>query len=573
MIESNINSQPSAEGKNKLTFSDVLGMMYSILSDERQYYFLAIIYGIGISVLSLATPITVQMLVNTVANTGLRTPLIVLSVTLFVLLIFASLVIALRLHLMDLFSRRFYSRMVSKIALRTIYAIDPFFDNAGKRALFNRYFDIIIVQKMLPSLLVGGFTVILQAIVGFVVVSLYHPYFLIFNLSIILLLWLVWAIWGQRAVLSAVQLSHHKHATAEWLEEIGSSDGFYKSELQITSALKKTDYFTSKYIQEHIRHFRQYFSQTLCFLFIYAAGSAILLGLGGWLVMQGQLNLGQLVAAELVLSVVFYGISQFGIYLVYFYDLCGAIDELNNFQLVDQEDSVAETSRIKGDGSLKFVNASGTFAKHKLILNFEIPTGSRVLIKDKQYNVKQLLTTFLKGQKNPQSGFFMIGDVDAHSIPAIVLRREIMMLDQPRVVEMTIREYLEVQGDDIQNDNLLDVIDITGLESIIAQLEDGIDTRITESGWPLSVSEIAQLKLAAAILAQPKVLILGEMFDIVPEMVLERSFEKIQKSSETSIIHFSNHNWDLGYTHELDLQVDSQILSRKNSVNNAGPSI
>ena len=193
----------------------------------------------------------------------------------------------------------------------------------------------------------------MQAIVGFFVVSLYHPYFLIFNLSIILLLWLVWVIWGQRAVLSAVQLSHHKHSTAEWLEEIGSSDGFYKSELQIATALKKTDYFTSKYIQEHIRHFRQYFSQTLCFLFIYASGSAILLGLGGWLVMQGQLNLGQLVAAELVLSVVFYGISQFGTYLVYFYDLCGAIDELNNFQLVDQEDSVAESSRIKGDASLK----------------------------------------------------------------------------------------------------------------------------------------------------------------------------------------------------------------------------
>ena len=165
MIESNLNRHIPAETKKKLTFGDVLGMMYSILSDERQYYFLAVIYGIGISVLSLATPITVQMLVNTVANTGLRTPLIVLSVTLFVLLIFASLVIALRLHLMDMFSRRFYARMVSKIALRTIYAIDPFFDNAGKRALFNRYFDIIIVQKMMPSLLVGGFTVVLQAIV------------------------------------------------------------------------------------------------------------------------------------------------------------------------------------------------------------------------------------------------------------------------------------------------------------------------------------------------------------------------------------------------------------------------
>ncbi|MFK8066899.1 MAG: ABC transporter transmembrane domain-containing protein [Gammaproteobacteria bacterium] len=545
--------------------------MHKILSGEKSYYFLAVIYGIGISLLSLATPLTVQMLVNTVANIGLRTPLIVLSITLFTLLVFASLLVALRIHLMDIFSRRFYSRMVSEIALRTIYAIDPYFDNSGKSALFNRYFDIIIVQKMMPGLLVGAFTVILQSVTGFIIVSLYHPYFLIFNLSIILLLWLVWIIWGRRAVLSAVQLSHNKHETAAWLEEMGSSDGFYKSEHQIAEALKTTDKFTSKYVQQHIHHFRQYFSQTLCFLFIYAAGSAILLGLGGWLVMQGQLNLGQLVAAELVLSVVFYGISQLGIYLMYFYDLCGAIDELNNFYLVDQQDSSVEVSRTIEAASLKFVNVSGTFATQKLKLNFEIPSNTRVLVKEKQYNIKQLLTTLLKGQESPQSGFFVIGGVDAHSLPVTSLRQEILMLDQPRVVAMTIREYLEFQSDTLQKDNLLDVIEITGLEPVISQLEKGIDTRIAESGWPLSVSEIAQLKLAAAIIADPKVLVLGEMFDIVPEIVLEKSFEKIQKQSPTTIIQFSNHNWDLGYTHELELQVEKQKLTALNPMTHSKP--
>jgi ABC-type bacteriocin/lantibiotic exporter with double-glycine peptidase domain len=540
------------------------------MSAENQYYLLAIIYGIGISLLSLATPMSVQMLVNTVANTGLKTPLIVLSTTLFFLLVFASLLVALRIHLMDMFSRRFYARMVSEIALRTIYAVDPFFDNAGKTALFNRYFDIIIVQKMLPSLVVGGFTVILQAVVGFIVVSLYHPYFLIFNISTLLLLWLVWVIWGKRAVISAVQLSHNKHATAAWLEELGSSDGFYRSELQVSDALKKTDSFTESYIREHIRHFRQYFSQTLCFLFIYASGSAILLGLGGWLVMQGQLNLGQLVAAELVLSVVFYGISQFGTYLVYFYDLCGAIDELNNFLLIEYEESATETSRIKGDASLKFVNATGTFANSKLKLHFEIPSNARVLIKEKQYNVKQLLTTFLQGQQRPQTGFFMLGGIEAHSLPLVNLRREVKVSIQPRLVSVTIREYLELVSDEFNKDKLLDVINVTGLEPIISQLQHGIDTRITESGWPLSISEIARLKLAGAILTQPRVLVLGEMFDMVPESTLLRCFEKLQTGSPTTLLHFSNHNWDLGYTHELQLEVEKQTLVSLDSKNVLG---
>ena len=105
------------------------------------------------------------------------------------------------------------------------------------------------------------------------------------------------------------------------------------------------------------------------------------------------------------------------------------------------------------------------------------------------------------------------------------------------------------------------MIDITGLESVISQLERGIDTRLTESGWPLSVAEIAQLKLTAAILAQPKVLVLGEMFDIVPEDVLLKAFEKLQsEKNPTSILHYSNHHWDLGYTHELQLELESQVL-------------
>ena len=98
---------------------------------------------------------------------------------------------------MDLFGRRFYARMVSDIALRSIYAMNPFFDDNSKGPLFNRYFDIIIVQKRLPVLFVGGFTILLQTVVGFVLVSFYHPYLLVFNLVLVALLWLIWAVWGK----------------------------------------------------------------------------------------------------------------------------------------------------------------------------------------------------------------------------------------------------------------------------------------------------------------------------------------------------------------------------------------
>ena len=156
----------------------LIAHIFNILKPERSFYLLAIVYGIGISLLSLATPVSVQILINTILNTGLTGPLIVISICLLVLLLLYTLLSALRIHLLDVFGRRFYARMVSEISLRTIYANNPFFEDGSRSALFNRYFDIIIVTKVVPYLLVGGFTIVSQAVVGFVLVSLYHPYFL-----------------------------------------------------------------------------------------------------------------------------------------------------------------------------------------------------------------------------------------------------------------------------------------------------------------------------------------------------------------------------------------------------------
>ena len=177
--------------------TSLFGFFFRILAPERSFYWLAVVYGIGISLLTLALPISVQMLINTVANIGLVTPLVVLSLTLFALLLIAGGLNALRIYIMDVFGRRFYARMVSEISLRSIYASNPFFDDRGDSALFNRYFDIIIVIKMLPNLLVGGFTVVLQMVVGFVLVSSYHPLLLAYAVLMALLIWLVWASLGR----------------------------------------------------------------------------------------------------------------------------------------------------------------------------------------------------------------------------------------------------------------------------------------------------------------------------------------------------------------------------------------
>jgi len=395
-----VNSGPT----HSLTASRILRIVVDILQHERSYFGLAVIYGIGISLLSLATPIAVQVLINSVGYTGLTAPLVVLSLTLFALLIASGLLNALRIHLMEIFSRRLYARVTSEIALKALYAQKPFFQDDGRSALFNRYFDILIIQKSVPVLLIGGFTVLLQAAVGFILTAFYHPLFLAFNAVVILLIWLIWLVWGASAIKTAVDLSQAKHRTASWLQGLSASNGYFKSSDHIAYALDRTDDVTRDYIVSHRKHFRQHFAQALSFLFLYALASASLLGLGGWLVIQGQLTLGQLVAAELVLSVAFFGVSQLGTYLTYFYDVCAASEELSLLDSIDLEEPTGTELPSLIGSDLVFDGVKGDARGNRVTLDLSIPAGSVVHAVSQSHGTQRLFTNLLKRFERPRGG-------------------------------------------------------------------------------------------------------------------------------------------------------------------------
>ncbi|MEL6530962.1 MAG: ABC transporter ATP-binding protein [Pseudomonadota bacterium] len=531
---------------------------FEILKPEGNFYWLAIVYGIGISLLSLATPISVQMLINTVANTALTAPLIVLSGSLFGLLILFGLLNALRLHLMELFARRFYARMVAEITLISVYAQNPFFGDNKSSALFNRYFDVINVQIALPVLFIGGFTVVLQVAVGFVLVSLYHPLFLVFTLVMSALIWVVWLTWGSRAVRTGIDLSHAKHNTAAWLETIGGSNGFFKSQRRIDYALDKTDAYTKSYIHERKRHFRQHFSQSLAFLLMYAGASAALLGLGGWLVIQSQLTLGQLVAAELVLSVAFFGVAQLGTYLTYFYDLCAAIEELTLFYDVEQEDPSGADPVVRTDHTLKLTDVRGIARHEEAKLDFEIPSGSIVMAAASHHGVQRLFTNILKMHELPKSGFATMGGIDFQDIESHNLRNNIHVLERPTFVGMTIREYLSLSCPNSGPKKMVGALETVGLTETVSTFEKGLDTQIAATGWPFSSVELQQLKLANALLEQPRILVLSRLFDLLDEEHLAATIKELREQAYSTVIYFSNRRIDLGFDSFLYLAADQQ---------------
>lgn len=533
-----------AAGK-EIRLRDVAAWAAVILGPDRQFITMALVYGIGISLLSLATPISVQMLVNTVAATGLPVPLFTLTGMLFILLLLWAILNALRVWLMEVFRRRFAARMVADIAIRVVHAENPFFSDSRRADLLNRYFEMMNVHKAIPSLAVGGFTVVLQAAVGIVVTSFYHPYFLAFNLLFVLAIWLIWRIWTRSAMQTAVALSHQKYALGYWLETVGGSDGFYKSGQHFEYALQRTDALTASYIDAHRKHFRRTFPQATSLFFLYAVASAAVLALGGWLVIQEQLSIGQLVAAELILSGVFLGAAQLGVYFESFYDVVVSMEELDLLYSLPQEPRGAQAPShdrpARADLRLENVRFDHEFGDVRL--DFEIPEGAN-LVANGDPGMERLFADFLKRHHRPDAGLALLGGVDIAAIDILKLRSDIIVLDRPNIVETSIAQYLDLANATGDATAPAEALKLVGLYDRIAMLPDGLQTQLSITGWPLSLPKAMQLKLAGAILSQPRILVLSPLYDMVSLHRMQAVFEHF-RNSRTTLLYFTNRPEDV----------------------------
>ncbi len=531
-----------------MSLRDVWSWVGPILGPEKSFFWLAIVYGLGISVLSLALPVSVQVLINSVANTALPVPLFTVALVLFVLLGLSALLAILRNHLMELYRRRFGARLVADITLRAINAANPDFADSQRISLFNRFFELVSVQKAIPTLLIGAFGLILQALVGFVVTSFYHPVFLAFNAVVVLAVFLTFFIWGRGAMISSMELSHKKYAASEWLESVGASDGFYKSADHRSYAIARSEAAAASYVKAHKNHYSYTLPQTVALYFIYAAASSGVLALGGWLVIQQQLSIGQLVAAELILSGVFLGIATLSTYIDDFYKLVASVEELALLYSVPQE---TRTGRGAFDGKpsrrlatpvragdLVFSNVSTDLPVGPCLLDFRVPCGTR-LVAQGVPGMERRVANLLKRQVKPGTGIITIGDVDIGGLDVMLLRSDITVLDRPNIVEATIEDYLQLADPQADPAEMLAALRLVGLEDRIAMLEDGLQTQMSFTGYPLSVAKTMQVKLAAAILGRPRVLVLSPLYDTVPVKWIQQVFEHFE-GQETTVLYFSN---------------------------------
>lgn len=528
---------------NDINRPEFLPYLKKILSPDKAFLLGAMVYGIAISVLSLAAPICVQLLINSVSFTAMLQPVIVLGLILLLLVGLYGLVSVLQFYITELFQRRFFARTSAEVGMALLNAEHQSFEEANQPEMVNRFFEVASIQKTIPKFFGKTFTTVLQSLTGLILIACYHPFFLVFSLGIPLLIFLIWRAFCAKAIVHSFAESRRKYDIAGWLEDIARNHLLFKSEEGRNYAKFKIDFITGLYLKDRELHFRGLFSQVISLYALYAFATALLLMLGGWLVLKGQLSLGQLVASELVVSAILYNIANLGRDFENFYDLIASCEKLSQFQNIPSE-KIANQPLPERIQQIKFDKVLYRYLEHEYEFNLQFLSGKNYLIFTNGYSTRKVIIEMLQGYRSVIKGTLQINGIDIDGLNKYKLRSRIAIIDNSPLIEGTLREYLTFNQNNISDNQLVKVLEDIGIAQIIINSKEGLDLRIIPSGWPFSESERILLKVVRAIIHKPQIIIADEVLDMLEPKIRKKILLHLTKEHQATFLYFSHHYED-----------------------------
>ena len=513
VVESSLTSSDSllSEAGEKKPFQRLM----SLLRAESRDVWVVVIFALVSGLLTMTTPLAVEALVNTVAFGRFLQPVIVLSLMLLAFLIFQAAMKAVQTFVVEIIQRRLFARVAADLSFRLPRTRVEALDEKYAPELVNRFFDIVLVQKISAQLLLDGISLVLSIAVGMTVLAFYHPYLLAFDVVLVFAILFMTFVLGYGAVKTSIKESKTKYAMAAWLEDLARCRTTFRYDGAAEFALERSDQLIYDYLTARKKHFRVLMRQIVFMLLLQALASTGLLAIGGWLVISGQLSLGQLVAAELIVAVVVGSLAKLGKHIESFYDLMASIDKLG---------SLFDLPIERTDGLLTMGSGTGVVAKDVCYslpdgrevlrdFSFTIKTRQKVAITGPSGCGKSLLLDMLFGLREPTSGLVTVNGIDPRDVRPDVLRRHVALARDIEVFEGTIAENVHLERPDISIGEVRTALEIVGLLPAIQQHPRGLDTSLTSSGGPLTTSQLRRLMIARAIAGTPEIVLLDEILD------------------------------------------------------------
>ncbi|WP_370089249.1 peptidase domain-containing ABC transporter [Ekhidna sp.] len=508
----------NAEGESSLLTP--VKRLFNLLSADRKDIFYVYVYAALIGLVSLTLPLGIQAAVELISG-GVVFSSVYLLITLIILGVLGTGVLqVLQITIVEYLQRRVFTKAAFEFAFRVPRIKMESVLNLHMPELMNRFFDVLTLQKGLPKILIDLSMGAIQIIFGLLLLSFYHPFFIIFGLGLLGLLFLIFYLTGPKGLKSSIQESKYKYKVVYWLEEMARTLYSFKLAGNTILPLKKTDYFVNNYLKHRSSHFKVLISQYSFILLFKAIVTGGLLILGTILVVQREITLGQFVASEVIIILVLNSVEKIIMYMDVVYDMLTAVDKISHVTDLPLEEPGGidiPHSQMESGLAVKLEDVSYTYPGSKKPslrhLNIDIPKGGTLCISGGSGSGKTTLTNIIAGIHQNYQGILTYNDLSLRDLDSTYIRDRIgKNVSQEDIFEGSVLENILVGKPTSDIEHALEAIKEVGLSKDINALENGLNTQILSGGKGFSTSFVNKLVLARCLAKRPAMLILNDFF-------------------------------------------------------------
>ena len=513
-----------------------------IIIDKKDVYQL-LIYAVLAGLISLSIPLGIQSIINFIQAGQVSTSWIVLVFIVVIGVAFVGILKIMQFRITENLQQKIFVRSSFEFAYRFPKIKFDQIYNYSPAELANRFFDTLTVQKGFSKLILEVSTSVLQIIFGILLLSLYHPFFIFFGLILLFLLYLIFKINFKNGLNTSLNESKYKYKVAYWLQEIARNHLSFKNGKLFDFSLQKNDNLVNEYLTHRESHFnvlRKQFIQLTGFKVLITAG---LLIIGGMLVLNQQMNIGQFVAAEIIIITIITAVEKLFYGLELFYDVTTSLEKLGTVVDLELENQNVETNYVIEDNSIcieakeisfQFPDSEVPVLKD---VNLTVNKGDRILIQGENGTGKTTLLRLLARLIEPSTGSIFLNDTNIKKYCIDDFRNNIGVItidDSP--FEGTIYENITCNNPEITKKEISLILEKLKLTDYIKSLPLGLDTLMVSEGKRINSASIQKILLARCIISNPKILF------------LEEPVEKLDKYAAGEIIDFltsSENPWTL----------------------------
>jgi ABC-type bacteriocin/lantibiotic exporter with double-glycine peptidase domain len=548
-----------------------LHRFYSLLKLDRRDISQIFFYAIFSGLVSLSLPLGIQAIINLIQAGRVSISWIVLVLIVVIGVALVGILSLMQLRITENLQQKIFVRSSFEFGYRLPKLKFEELYNQYPPELANRFFDTLTIQKGTSKLLIDFSTALLQIVFGILLLSLYHPFFIFFGVLLAFLLYSIFRFSFAAGLSSSLKESKYKYKVVSWLQEIARNNNSFRKQENFNFALDKNNHLVEEYIYYREKHFKvikRQFTQLIGFKVIITAS---LLLIGGYLVLNQQMNIGQFVAAEIIILLVINSVEKIIIGLESLYDVLTSVEKIG--QIVDLK--MEEPREKNSDYCFSNLSIETENLKFKYPettdevlndINLKIEPSEKIYLDGVNGSGKSTLIRILAGFIQPTSGSFFINDDTYRKIDIAQYRSQISTITQGETpFEGTVLENITMNNPSISNEDIKWAIESVQLGSFIKTLADGLETKIFPDGRQLSSSNAQKILLARSIVNKPKILFYEDPLDKMDEKASQEIIDFLTAPSNqwTVIVSSKNKYWEQKCDRKITLQNGKIITDLK----------